>query len=147
MLKIFDANGIELGPLLGRDDFYYAPLDRLISVATNGNPGLGRLTPKINVVFTTTDCTGRAYLAIGDIEMATNVNILLPVGPGRYYVVDRGTPAVPLIRRSSLTFDDPTQAFSCFTFSQAETINLRELREVQIPFDDPVAMPLRYRVD
>lgn len=143
MLKIFDANGVELGPLLDQNTFFYVPLERFIDIGT-----YGRLGNAVDIYFITDNCTGDAYRRYNDDQMLTIVNELLYLGPGRYFVIDRGTPETPIDWVRVLYYNDSTSDYVCQERRGGTgPENLREVREVSLPFNDPVAMPLRYGIE
>lgn len=144
-LTIFDENGSELGPLVDRYTFFYAPLEKLIEVDHEGSPlEQGRLGIPIDAFFTTTDCTGTAYRRFtSDYNRSTNV--LFAVGPGKYYILAHDTPEQTITHNSVLFYTDNTASFTCQT--SISTAGFREIIPVNLPFADPVVMPLRYGVN
>jgi len=142
ILKMFDANGVELGPVIGQYDFYYAPFDRMIHMDSDG--ALSRL---IDLFFTTSDCTGTVYGFHGDHGI--NVHKLFVFKPGdQYYILDRNTPIADTLICTTQRSQE-TICRSAFNGVPGEAVcvdkeNMGALTPVTIPFDDPVPLPLRY---
>jgi len=148
-LKIFDANGTELGPLVdfgfvnNQTFFYYAALQRLIEVRINS----GRIGRPINLQYASFDCTGTPYINLSDEGYSRGVNTLFTSGGiGNHYILDRDTPEISVTwcSQQSHTSDN------CSTPGGGGcggTADLREVTKVAIPFDDPVPLPLRYGVN
>jgi len=146
VLKVFDANGKELGPLVDPETFYYAPLKRLITVDLDVGEGQGHFAPVIQVYFESSDCTGTPLRPIPTANLNQWSNQLLTAGPGRYFIVNKDSPIIndPDIH-SELNYNFSNDVFICQ--SQGNFQNATVLTEVQIPFDDPVPLPLRYGVE
>ncbi|MDO8649513.1 MAG: collagen-like protein [Candidatus Peregrinibacteria bacterium] len=145
-LKIFDANWDELGPLIDLSTFYSEQLDRSVSIHTPLDTWYGRIRNRINPYFMTSDCMGTAYKPIDDTPQTTSV--LYIIGPGKYFVLDPNTPQEQKAWIRVQYFDEASNTFVCQERrDQITPESVRALRSVDIPFDDPVAMPLRYGIN
>jgi len=144
-IKIFDANNTELGPLIkyrygNEKEFYYSPIQRIVHITPNGT--IGR---SVAVFYPTFDCTGTPYSRDNPLDFNENVSQLLNSG-GSFFILDRDTPETTVTLCSMGVASgtcDPTNGTSCI----APTTETRELMPVSLPFDDPIAMPLRYGVN
>lgn len=129
ILKVFDANGTELGLAADKDLFFYPPLERFAQINLNS----GRIGQKQPLYYTSTDCSGTPYAKNGD------VNTVYTTGGGKFFVVDRTAP-VTTISYNSQEEETCTSNSGVHPIFQAATV-------VTLPFLDPVALPLRYGIE
>ena len=136
-IKVFDANGIELGYAFDRDRggdwdlFFYPPLNSFVKVSLH-NPS-GRIGEREPLYYTTPDCSGIPYLKNSDVNSLYAVD-------GNYYLADRTTLQSVITHHSQKDGSEP-----CFL--QSGDDNLRPAIKVTLLLPDPVALPLRYGIE
>lgn len=145
-IKVFDANNVEFGPLVSWDfdghttTFFYEPLNRLVEVRTEQNVAIiGR---GVTLYYKTLDCSGDAYVELDTSEYSDRLNSVFRTGsPIKHYMLERGTPLESInhcSRRSTGTCG-LSGGGGC-----PDSLQLRKVNEIDLPFSDPVALPLRY---
>jgi len=155
ILKVFDANGTELGPLVSLDTgssnqvFFSSPLGRMVLIRlTDG----GQIGFNANLRFETPDCSGTAYVTRVSSPIGYNeqVNSLYSLGPSRYFVVDPETPE-EVIQLDSVQYYDPNKPFPSLVCQndgrEDGELTVVKAQLVSLPLDNPVALPLRYGVE
>lgn len=141
-LKIFDANGELLGLLVERFSFYYAPIDRIIDIRMD-TPA-GRVGNPIDAYYTSSNCTGTAYRRFTS-NYNESVNTLMRLGPQKYFILEPVTPEQEITHNSVQYYTDSTGTFTCQP--SVSTAGFRALTPVDLPFDDPVELPLQYGIE
>ena len=136
-LKTFDNDGNELGLFISRTSFLYVPLGRIV-VLSDAQIGARRN----DVWYQSTDCTGQAYAPISERDYWSLANEIYPVGPGKYYMVDRG-PGISVGLNSLQRYSGG--AFPCLSASTGG--NAWSLTPVTLPFSEPIALPLEYKYE
>lgn len=134
-VKVFDANGVELGIYLHDYTFFYPPVNRLIDVQSTKLGYFGG-----NLYFSDSYCNGDAYISIGNNDLSLRGNQVFSIEAGKYYILEPGTPASTV---SYATYGDST---GCLTSNSSGTSsNLRLLKKVEINLPDPVPFPLQFK--
>ncbi len=139
-LKTFDNSGNELGLYIDRSSFFYVPLGVIIPL---NDTQIG--TTRYNAWYHSDDCTGTAYYVIpypffSFRDYWNKVNEIYPIGPGKYFTVDRGPGFNADIHA--------VQRYSGGTFSCLGDSTLGgawSLTPVTLPFSEPIELPLQYK--
>lgn len=148
-MRVFDANGKELGPLVDRDagggesgndtvSFFLEQQQRIVHLDRVHGFVTSFIGSIITAHYQSEDCTGTPY-ATGIPEFETVASTVLPVPGQQYFIIDLGVPP---------TCVDVHSSFHGSCQPHEETIcDARTLIPVTLPFDDPVSLPLQYRFE
>lgn len=149
-VRVFDGTGQEIGIIVGSESggtfltLFSTTLDRMMFLREHTPGGVKHVFTiegrGIAAFFTRPNCEGDPYIPLAptDMELSAFLNWLLMVGPGRYYVVDRGSPSLEADSESRLEVDG--DGVRCV--EDKRPWNLRPLRPVDLP--NPVSVPLEY---
>ena len=148
-LKAFDANGVELGIIMqtifdGYHIFniFIPSIERYVRIYTT--PYSGEVGPRTHVKFTTTNCTGTAYtneITPNNIEILANQ--VIPISPGKYYALDLNGNRTNIVAKSSLQ----GPSLWCRTDANVGSFDVYPLTPVDLPFAEPVGMPLQFKYE
>lgn len=136
VLKIFDANGVELGIYMDPSKFFYKPIGKRISV----DIGSGYIDGSEEIKFATSDCSGTPYLTSSTNQTELKNN-LIRSGAGEYYVIHSGPYGQTVTIHS---FKQP--GASCETVNWQFT-NYYVLSQITIAITEPIALPLVYKYE
>lgn len=144
ILKMFDANGNELGQVVEFNRrFFNEPIGRIIKIVI-GDDNKAYLDTT-SIFFENDTCTGTPYSPMNDNELNYSGNEILSVAPGYYYLLDRNTPKTPITVHSQLN-PGPNRTAVCEKNTNPMN-NARALRQVSLSFSEPIALPLEYKLD
>jgi len=146
-LKVFDADGNELGLLVDYDHnkIFNETLGKIFLL--NLNPDNTASLPWTDIQFSTDDCSGTPYLYISDVDMSKKGNEIISPGPGYYYIVNKTIPNTTINMRSVLHFAyDSSRTVICQGNIGFGNV-VRTLNRISLPFTEPIKTPLEYKLD
>ncbi len=139
-LKTFDANNNELGIYMDHDTFFYAPLNKVIDVNLD-NGQLVNISGTGSIYYTQANCTGVAYLWPGGLQDTLRFNTLYPELNGKFYVLDETIP----LSANEFTFISSYVGPNNCDNGSVNHAKAFTLKEISIPMQNPVTLPLKYK--
>lgn len=140
-VRVFDANGKELGPLVDRDvwntrlSVLLVPLQRIVILDSESGINLFEISMTYHQ---SGDCSGTPHASTA--ASATNANEVYSGLAGRSFIIDLSVPPTECVVMHSI-FDG-----TCRT-EETTLCGSQTLIPVTLPFDFPVPVPLQYRFE
>jgi len=140
-LHLFDADGQDLGVLLDVDtsdnDTHvytaFLPSIGLIEVKTKNNESILSLQSKFGVFFTDVDCSGNAFTIL-----SYSGHLMNKISDGRYFTASSSTSEI----LTGVSLDDTNK---CVAINSGTSTIGFLLKEVVLPFTEPLAWPLEIK--
>jgi len=136
----YDANGVRLGIYVDTMVVFYPEFQRFMEIQESK----GLLVPYV-VQYTGLNCTGDAYISLGDTDLSKALNRVINAGDNRFFVIQTGTPAVPVQINSFMRRYLSSNHGTCE--NNTGNAPVRALTEVSLPFLFPIPMPLQYKYE
>ncbi len=140
-LKVFDANGQELGILVDHTGSYEVVYSQAINKFISLDE-LGGIDGRTGAYYQSNNCTGTPYEP--NSASITNTNNLLPFSPQLFYIINSSDTPTTITTGSVSVWNDSVNHVICTPNSQTLT-NAYQLHPVSLPFSTPVALPLQFK--
>lgn len=154
-LKVYDANGNELGALVNHDGYadiiYSSSLKKFVYIADNeyeestgdnsNTSDTNGIANKINpLYYQSSDCTGTPYWTSYNF----NANNVMSFSPTEYYVFHTSEPFARFTVESFRYWNTATKSSSCVVGASSDFQGW-QLYPVTLPFSTPIAQPLQFK--
>jgi hypothetical protein len=144
-LHVYDANGQDLG-IAANSSIFIPSLSRFISFLFNSNAVAGSYPDQGYIYFSSTDCTGPAYIVPSDANPPTTTSNVLTFDGQHFYIYPNLAPSTQITVGSAYYWDHNYNQPRCSPNPiDNQPHKAYTLQQVKLPFTTPVAWPLQYK--
>jgi hypothetical protein len=157
-LKVYDANGQELGLLVNHNsrtgnllfDMVYSPaLNRFIYLYESSfgfaNVFFGGFANIVTASYQSSDCTGTPYQVAPPSDFHnSDTDSILPFTPQIYYEFTDAEGPSTITTNSDGSWNAATNQFVCVSQTRTD-VTAYQLHQVNLPFSAPIAQPLQFK--
>lgn len=144
-LHVYDANGQDLG-IAANNSIFIPSLSRFISFLFNSNAVAGSYPDQGYIYFSSTDCTGPAYIVPSDANPPTTTSNVLTVDGQHFYIYPDLAPSTQITVGSAYYWDHNYNQPRCSPNPIDNQLHKAyTLQQANLPFTTPVAWPLQYK--